>query len=167
MDLYTKTWNLIENTKYKEFWIAEKAKEYKKKERNINIFLAVTSASSISSWVIWKEYAFIWASIIAISQLIQVIKPLFPFNSYIQELQNKEVLLGSINLELEKLWYKLQYDKITEKAMEREFFKIKEKINEALKFRDDIIFEETPSLESKATDKVQTFLKVTYNKETT
>lgn len=40
---------------------------------------AIASSGSIAAWVIWRRYAFIWASIIALSQLADALKDVFPF----------------------------------------------------------------------------------------
>ena len=50
-------------------------------DKFINFFLAVTSNGSICSWVIWKEYNYIWAGIIAASQLINVLKQFLPYRT--------------------------------------------------------------------------------------
>jgi hypothetical protein len=40
---------------------------------------AVASSGGIAAWVIWQRYAFLWASIIALSQLADALKDVFPF----------------------------------------------------------------------------------------
>lgn len=162
MDFYNKTWNLIENTKYKQLWISEKIKQFQKRERTINIILALTSSSSISGWIIWKEYAMIWATIIALSQLVQVSKPLFPFTKYIKELQNKYIILEKLNLELEKLWYNQQFDKLSEEEIETQYFDLKERITDILQFSSDLIMNESAKLEKKAEKGLKTYIKLTY-----
>ena len=39
---------------------------------------AIASSASIAAWVIWKEHAFIWAAIIAVSQVLDAVKDVFP-----------------------------------------------------------------------------------------
>lgn len=51
------------------------------RDRNINIFLAIMSSASIGGWVVWQHYAFVWALLIAISQVINAVK-------YIYHIQN-------------------------------------------------------------------------------
>ncbi len=40
---------------------------------------AVASCGGIAAWVVWKQYAFAWAAIIAASQLADALKDVFPF----------------------------------------------------------------------------------------
>ena len=60
----------------------------------IQIFLAITSSTSIGGWVIWNEYGIIWGALIAVSQVINAIKR--PF-------QKRAKQIGSLNTEVEKL----------------------------------------------------------------
>ncbi len=39
---------------------------------------AVTSSASIGAWVVWKQYAFVWASLIAVSQVMDGLQEVFP-----------------------------------------------------------------------------------------
>ncbi len=41
---------------------------------------AIASSVGIGAWVIWKEYAFIWAAIIAASQVTDALKEVIPFS---------------------------------------------------------------------------------------
>lgn len=50
-------------------------------DKSVNIFLAVTSSSSICGWAIWNKYSFIWAVIIAASQLVSAIKQFLPYRT--------------------------------------------------------------------------------------
>ena len=44
----------------------------------IGTLRAVASSGSIAGWAIWHQYAFVWASIIAISQVLDALKDVFP-----------------------------------------------------------------------------------------
>ncbi len=50
-----------------------------KYDRYIKICMSVASSASIGAWVIWKELSFIWAAIIAVSQVIAAVSPHLPF----------------------------------------------------------------------------------------
>jgi hypothetical protein len=45
----------------------------------IGTFRAVASCGSIAAWAIWKEYAFVWGLIIALSQVADALRDVFPF----------------------------------------------------------------------------------------
>lgn len=40
---------------------------------------AVASSASIAGWVVWREFALVWGSIIAASQVVDATKEVFPF----------------------------------------------------------------------------------------
>jgi hypothetical protein len=40
---------------------------------------AVASAGGIAAWAVWKQYAYVWACIIAASQVVDALKNVFPF----------------------------------------------------------------------------------------
>jgi hypothetical protein len=42
---------------------------------------AITSSGGIAAWVIWKEYAFLWGTAIAASQLADALKDVIPFTA--------------------------------------------------------------------------------------
>lgn len=67
-------------------------------DNSINIFLAVTSSSSICGWAIWNKYSFLWAVIIAASQVINVVKQFLPYKARLKT-------TGGILKELEELLY--------------------------------------------------------------
>lgn len=45
----------------------------------VAVVRAIASSTSIAGWVIWREYAFVWASIIAVSQVLDALREVFPF----------------------------------------------------------------------------------------
>jgi hypothetical protein len=47
--------------------------------RYITIFTAVTSSSSIAAWAIWQNVSWLWAIIIALSQVVNVIASFLPY----------------------------------------------------------------------------------------
>jgi hypothetical protein len=50
-------------------------------DKSVNIFLAVTSSSSICGWAIWNRFDFVWAVIIATSQLVSAVKQFLPYRT--------------------------------------------------------------------------------------
>lgn len=48
-------------------------------DRAISVFLAVVASSSIGAWAVWKEYATLWAAVIASSQVITAVRSFLPY----------------------------------------------------------------------------------------
>ena len=100
-------------------------------DNGIQIFLAITSSSSIGAWVIWNEYGIIWGCVIAVSQVINAIKGFFPF-------QKRAKQIGSLNTEVEKLaldaesqWYSVFEGKLTDEDIFNLVTKLKQQKLEA------------------------------------
>ena len=100
-------------------------------DNGIQIFLAITSSSSIGGWVIWNEYGIIWGCVIAVSQVINAIKGFLPF-------QKRAKQIGSLNTEVEKLaldaesqWYSVFEGKLTNEDIFNLVTKLKQQKLEA------------------------------------
>ncbi len=69
---------------------------------------AIASSASIAAWALWKEHAFIWAAIIAVSQVIEALKDVFPMTKELKaasELVNQiESLCIDTQLEWENIF---------------------------------------------------------------
>jgi hypothetical protein len=128
----------------------------------MNVFLAIVSSTSIAAWAIWKVTPIIWASIIAVSQVLTVAKPYFPYFKYVKEFNLKCIRLEIINIEFERLWYKLQNKKITEDIADDLYFDLRKQTSEILNFSDDTIFKVTSMIEKKANESMKYFLQTNY-----
>ena len=74
-----KYWSMYVDFKIAEYYFADYSVVSKRYDNIISAICLITSASCISGWYVWKEYSLIWAVIIGLSQIISILKPLFPF----------------------------------------------------------------------------------------
>ena len=65
---------------------------------------AIASSGGIAAWVVWKEYAFVWAAIIATSQLADALKDVFPFTKAHKAASEHTVILGSMFIDAQLEW---------------------------------------------------------------
>jgi hypothetical protein len=65
---------------------------------------AIASSGGIAAWVIWKEYAFVWAAIIALSQLADALKDVFPFAKKHKAASEHTITLASIFIDAQLEW---------------------------------------------------------------
>jgi len=72
-------WQEFVQLKADAFYIREYRNSLSRWVTATAVIRAVASSGSIAAWVIWKRFAFIWAAIIALSQLADVLKDVFPF----------------------------------------------------------------------------------------
>ncbi|WP_263357464.1 hypothetical protein [Acidicapsa ligni] len=72
-------------------------------ETRIAIVRAITSSSSIAGWVIWRQIAFVWALLIAATQVVDALQNVLPFQ------KRRESLSGWCN-ELDLIFVMSQRD---------------------------------------------------------
>jgi hypothetical protein len=155
-------WGLQCNLKFQSYCLAFLVAKFQKRERNLNLFLAIASSGSIGAWAIWQQIPMVWASIIAGSQILTVVKPYFPFYKYAKDLMAKCSKAEILNIEMERLWYKVQTNKITEDEASELYFDLKKQVTELFNSGDDTAFDVNKSIEEKANKKMAIFLKNTY-----
>ncbi|MBL0047092.1 MAG: hypothetical protein IPP32_03235 [Bacteroidetes bacterium] len=155
-------WASLNDTKYKGYCLGFLVDKFQKWDRNINIFLAIASSTSIAAWAIWKVNPMVWAAIIAFSQVLTAIKPYIPYFKYVKELNTKSLKVDLLNIEFERLWYKLQHKKVTNEQAVEIYFDLRRQSTEIFNFGDDIIFEVKSKIEKRANERMKTFLKNNY-----
>ena len=74
--------------------------------------LAIAASSSIASWAIFKEYSFVWATIVAGSQVVQVIKEYLPYKNRLRALAALSQDLNAISLASENNWFAVSSGKL-------------------------------------------------------
>lgn len=118
-------WNYMVQLKEWIFYVDAYSDASYKWDQRINIFLAVTSSSSIAAWAIWSKLGPLWAFVIALSQVVTAVKPYFPFNKRLP-------LLGQISSQLQLLfnkadyqWYKVSNGDYTENEINDILFDLK------------------------------------------
>jgi len=162
MTLTDKIWAMFCNMKFKGFIFGLLVMKYQKLDRNVNIFLALASSGSIAAWAVWKDYPFLWSSIIAFSQVIMAIKPFFPYHKVTKELNSRCLKMELLNIEYERLWNKIQRGKLTDDNIEQYYFDFNKTYAEILSFPDDLVFETSIEIEAKANARMKNFLKTFY-----
>jgi hypothetical protein len=73
----------------------------------LGVLKAVASSGSIAAWVVWREYAFIWALIIAASQVADALKNVFPFSRQYHAAGEYMLALDRLLIDAEMEWAKV------------------------------------------------------------
>jgi len=103
------------------------------KDKSINIFLACTSSGSIAGWAIWREQAFVWAIIIALSQVVTVIKNILPYKTRIKAILSLIHDLEDVMLRAEEKWFDVSEGRLTEEEINKLRFDIRTRKTNTLK----------------------------------
>ncbi len=164
-ETYRLIWNQMQNSKFKEFYINLLLEKFQKRERLINIFLVIITSTSISAWAIWRlDYLkWLWATLVAVSQIISLIKPYLNYTKYAKELNEKYFLLQTLNVEYEKLWLSYKFEKITNEQAFEKAFDLKNTLTKGLNFSEEIIISENKEMVAKAKEKLGNYLTTNFN----
>jgi hypothetical protein len=120
-------------------------------DRAINMFLAIVSSGSIAGWVVWQQFSFVWAAIIALSQAINAIKPHLPYAKRLRSLQSVSNELESVFIAMESHWFKVSEGQLTSEQVHSLQMKYKEKIRQvSQKYLGSSILPQDTKLLSKA-----------------
>ncbi|WP_460152794.1 hypothetical protein [Pseudomonas sp. S2_B07] len=132
-------------------------------ERWIGITLAVASSASIGGWVIWKDYAFVWALLIMITQVISVVYKFLPFKARIKPLSTAGIELSVLSDDAEKGWFDVSEGNLTEKEINEKKFAIRKKKSAVMKSAfSGMVLPENQKLMSKAVDQMHVYFKSHY-----
>jgi len=101
-------------------------------DKSVNIFLAVTSSSSICGWAIWNKYGFIWAVIIAASQLINAVKQFLPYRTRLKTAAGIMRELEELLTFAEMKWFDVAEGKLKKEEINKLQFEVRSKKTKAV-----------------------------------
>jgi len=102
-------------------------------ERVLKIILAITSSSSIGAWVIWNHLSWLWAAIIAFSQVVTAINPYLPFKNRIKAYSSLLHELEELMIQAEFKWHSIAEGKLTATEINKARFEIRSTKQKSLK----------------------------------
>jgi len=123
-----KYWNQMWTLKYEIEFYKICLKDSQNIQRVITITLKVTSSSSIAGWLIWKDFGFLWAFILGISQVLEAIKNYLPYEKRIKPLKKLISNQESLLIKIENLWYKVSNGKVEDEEIHNLYIRLKAKI---------------------------------------
>lgn len=135
-----KIWYLLVDSKTNEKYSSLVVKKYQIYDLILNIFLALTTSSSIAAWAIWNKFSALWILIIGLSQVLMIIKPYFLFPKYIKVFNEKSIRWQQMTVELEQLWFELNEGNIKDKEASKTFFEFKRHILTFDNISEELIF---------------------------
>ncbi|MGR6830853.1 hypothetical protein [Aliivibrio wodanis] len=103
------------------------------RDRCLKIVLAITSSSSIGAWAIWNEHAWLWASIIAFSQIITAVTPFLPYKSRIKAYSSLLHELEELMIRSELKWHSIADGQLTDSQINKARFEIRTAKQKSLK----------------------------------
>ena len=120
-------WNQLKELKTHVIYLHYYAARSEKWDKSVNIFLAVTSSSSIAAWAIWQQYQIVWAVIIALSQIVTAVKPFLPYRQRVKAISELNDKIQEIYLKCEKGWFSVAEGELTDKEIHDYFISLRDK----------------------------------------
>ncbi len=102
-------------------------------DRGLKILLAIASSSSIGAWVIWNHLSWVWAGIIAFSQVISAINPYLPYKNRIKAYTSLLHELEELMIQAEFKWHSIAEGKLTAEEINQARFNIRTAKQKSLK----------------------------------
>jgi hypothetical protein len=68
------------------------------------VIRAIASSGGIAAWALWKQYAIVWATIIAASQVTDALKDVFPFTKKHKSASVHTITLGAMFIDAQLKW---------------------------------------------------------------
>lgn len=71
---------------------------------SLGVLRAIASSGGIAAWALWKQYAFVWGSIIAVSQVTDALKDVFPFTKKHKAASAHTITLAAMFIDAQLEW---------------------------------------------------------------
>jgi hypothetical protein len=156
-------WNQLKELKVHVIYLHLYAAHSEWWDKAINIFLAITSTSSIAAWAIWQKYQIIWAVIIAGSQVVTAIKPFLPYKQRLKAVSELNDKIQEISLECEKTWFSVAEGELTEKQIHDFFIQLKVKaLTAEKKILNNIVLPKNDTMLKAAEKEADSYLQTNY-----
>ncbi|HHX58043.1 MAG TPA: hypothetical protein GX710_08515 [Clostridiales bacterium] len=120
-------WNQMSQYKFCILCYNEHFSRYVSGNRKIMIVLAVLSSGAVAGWAIWNKFSFIWAIIVASTQVLTIINEFLPYKSRIKEIPELVCKLEIIYDEMEREWYSIASGEVENAEINNALYKYKEK----------------------------------------
>lgn len=107
-------WDTFSNLKRDQFYLNAQIGRLDFRERCLNCFSAFAASGAVATWAVWKDYPMFWATIIAASQVYQVMKPHLPFAARLKATSSMYPEFELLTHIAEKKWFEVSTGKLTE-----------------------------------------------------
>jgi hypothetical protein len=91
----------------------------------IDGFLAISSSSSIGAWLVWRDWQFVWALVIAASQVINALKSHLPYWQRLKSLSGLVQEFDDLVLFAEERWFDVSEGRLSDEEIHRLHMEVK------------------------------------------
>jgi len=100
-------WNEMVGLRAHQTYLALYQLSSERWDLGFRIFLALMSSGAIGAWAVWQEYSKVWASLVALSQVISVVSQFMPFRARIKSIGPACVKMAALADRAEREWFKV------------------------------------------------------------
>lgn len=93
----------------------------------INMLSCITSAVGISTWLIWKQLPWLWAIVVGISQGVNAIRHILPFQKQISSVSLMLPELKILLSEIDRDWNSIQLNELSDIQINQRIFTYNER----------------------------------------
>jgi hypothetical protein len=86
---------------------------------------AIASSASIGAWAVWRQYAFVWGLIIAVSQVLDALRDVFPFAKEHKAASELSIVLDSLFIDAQLEWENIYAGKYDEEQISKRLHKLR------------------------------------------
>ena len=126
---------------------------------------AIASCGGIAAWAIWKQYAFVWGAIIALSQLADALKEVFPFTKEHKAAGEHTITLDALFIDVQLEWENIFSGQYSDNEIMKRVHQLRKIQHEALRrnFPDGLPTDDT--LLAHAKQEAEIYFKAVYGVE--
>lgn len=129
----TQYWNELYELRSHAYYVELLLASSEKIDKRIKIFLAIASSSGIAGWAVWQSAEIVWASIIALSQVLTAIIPFLPYRSRIKQYSAVVTELEELLINAELRWHEYSSGDVSDSDINRARFEIRKQKNKILR----------------------------------
>jgi hypothetical protein len=155
-------WKNLANIRFKAFYTSECAHLSYHAGNIISFILAFASASSVAAWVMWDKFPWLWAGIVAFSQLLHVAKPYLPYVKNERDYIEMSFEYEYLYMKYEKLWHEYEKKYLDDRQTEEQFYQLRNKEIEIESNHKLVYCPEIKWIMNKAENKTITALKLNF-----
>lgn len=139
-------------------FIERKLEKSERIDRALKIILAIASSVSIGAWAVWSPLSWVWASVIAFSQVISAINPFLPYKNRIKTYSLLLNELEEIMIQAEFKWHSISEGKLTATEINTARFEVRLAKQKSLKKHIQTTIPTEGKLHAKAEASAQDYL---------
>jgi hypothetical protein len=161
-------WKFLVQLKADSIYTGQYVIHDEKINNGINIFNALVASGSVSTWAIWQRLDWLWAALVAATQVLSVLKQHLPFKKRIEPLRKTAYFYEELYIEAERKWHDVASGALSESEINKLLFDLKSKQSQAWKKNmDNLSIPLNPRIQRKSDEVTADYFRSTYSVEAT